>query len=127
MGKSPLFVGLDAHKDSIAVAHAAAVGLTRPCSSGRSAKSTPGMCRISLTGWIASTASPRATMATDSVPRVGIFTAISLEMPSRERTSVIMEVLLPGTAIVFARSNVCLKASTVLMSGFGPPARRAKP
>ena len=42
MAKStPLFVGLDVHKDSIAVAHAAGGGLSRRCSSARSGPARP--------------------------------------------------------------------------------------
>ncbi len=54
---------------------------------------------------------------------------ISAAMPSRSITSPKWMPLAPmrENAIDFAASSVCLKASTVAMSGFGAPARTASP
>src|SRR5262245_12321443 len=93
------------------------------------AKSTPAACTISLTGMTARSASPAATILVASVPRGVILTLTLSAMPSRGKRSVLsqMPLVLPGTATVFALSRTCLKASTVLTSGFGVPARTATP
>src|ERR1700733_11126732 len=92
-------------------------------------KSTPAACRISLTGRTAMSASPAATMAVAPVPRGVDLTLIFSAMTSRGKTSVVSQMppVLPGIAMVLAFSSACLKASTLLMSGFAAPARAATP
>src|SRR6267378_4517861 len=70
-------------------------------------------------------ASPDATMAVAPVPRAVGFTLTLSAMPSRGKTSFMrkMPLVLLGTATALALSTACLKASTVLTSGFGAPAR----
>src|ERR1700730_4895588 len=93
------------------------------------AKSTPAACTISLTGMTARSAPPAATMPVASVPRGVTLTLIFSAMPSRGKRSVVSQIplVLPGIATVLALSRTCLKASTVLTSGFGVPARTATP
>src|SRR3984893_10590932 len=93
------------------------------------AQSTPAACMISLVGRTARVASPAATIAAAPVPRGVTSTLIISAMPSRGKRSVVSQIplVLPGTAMVLALSRTCLKASTVLTSGFGVPARTATP
>src|SRR5450631_3800769 len=87
------------------------------------AKSTPAAHMISLVGKTARVASPAATIAAAPVPRGLTSTLIISVMPSRGKRSVVSQIplVLPGTATVLALSRTCLKASTVLTSGFGAP------
>ena len=93
------------------------------------AKSTPAAYMISLVGKTARPASPAATIAAASVPRGVTSTLIFSVTPSRGKRSVVSQIplVLPGTATVLALSRTCMKASTVLTSGFGAPARTATP
>src|SRR5262245_24315360 len=93
------------------------------------ANSMPAAFTISRTGSTARSVSPAATILFASVPRGVILTLTLSAMPSRGKRSVLsqMPLVLPGTATVFALSRTCLKASTVLTSGFGVPARTATP
>src|SRR5262245_31332197 len=93
------------------------------------AKATPGACTISLTGMTARSASPAATIPVAPVPRGVTLTLILSAIPSRGKRSVVSQIplVLPGIATVLALSRSCLKASTVLTSGFGDPARTATP
>src|SRR5271169_3292005 len=93
------------------------------------AKSTPAAYMISLVGKTARFASPAATIAAAPVPRGVTSTLIISVMPSRGKRSVVSQIplVLPGTATVLALSRTCLKASTVLTSGFEVPARTAAP
>src|SRR5215510_4705437 len=77
------------------------------------AKSTPAAC----------------TMPVASLPRGVALTLIFSAMPSRGKRSFVSQIplVLPGIATVLALSRTCLKASTVLTSGFGAPARTATP
>jgi hypothetical protein len=65
--------------------------------------------------------------AVASVPRGVTLTLIFSAMPSRGKRSVVSQIplVLPGIATVLALSRTCLKASTVLTSGFEVPARTA--
>src|SRR5215468_8063231 len=93
------------------------------------AKSTPAACTISLTGMTTRSALPAATMPVASLPRGVALTLIFSAMPSRGKRSFVSQIplVLPGIATVLALSRTCLKASTVLTSGFGAPARTATP
>src|SRR5215831_17274520 len=93
------------------------------------AKATPGACTISLTGMTARSASPAATIPVAPVPRGVTLTLILSAIPSRGKRSVVSQIplVLPPMATVLALSRSCLKASTVLTSGFGVPARTATP
>src|SRR5262252_6468333 len=93
------------------------------------AKSTPAACTISLIGMTARSAAPAATMPVASVPRGVTLALIFSAMPSRGKRSFISQIplVLPGIATVLALSRTCLKASTVLTSGFGAPLRTATP
>ena len=92
------------------------------------AKSTPGACTISLTGMTARSAPPAATIPVASVPRGVTLTLIFSAIPSRGKRSVVSQIplVLPGIATILALSRTCLKASTVLTTGFGVPARTAR-
>src|SRR5580765_940506 len=74
-------------------------------------------------------ASPEATMVAASVPRGVSLKRTLSAIPSRGKTSSLrkMPLVLLGMTTSLAFSTTCLKASTVLTSGFGAPARTATP
>ena len=82
-----------------------------------------------LSGITATAAPPVATRAAASEPRGVFLTSILSAMPRRgKRFSVSqMPLVLAGTATILAVSRICLKASTLLTSGFGAPDRTATP